>query len=355
MNQGTTPNERRQAIIALVLVNAMWGASFPIMKCLNLQVDDHFAVTELTASGWLRTSSASWLIGLRFAIAFGLFAILLRGTLRRVQLPHLLAGAAIGVMFFLGLLLQVIGLATIPASRSGFLTSLVVIITPLINTLLRKQLPRRCVMLGALVALAGVATLTGLIVIQDGQISLASDALSRWTVGDSLTTLATLFFSAQILLVDVFGKRYESVLFTPSMFGTTAILAMIVFAGLSLPVPETATGGWTALALQPRFYLLLGVLCFFPSLVAFVWMNKYQPRLTAGQAAVIYTCEPLFASTWAMFIPAMLSAWCAVHYANEEFSTPLLIGGSLVLVANILALWPEKRPEKRPEKIATAS
>ncbi len=347
MNQEFTASDRRRAILALVLVNAMWGASFPIMKALNLQIDGHFGVTQWTASGWLRVSSAGWLIGMRFGIAFLLLVLLLRGMLARVQWPHLLAGAAIGFLFCCGLLLQVMGLATIPASRSGFLTSLVVIITPMMNTLVRKRLPRRCVILGALVAVIGVATLTGLIAIENGQVSLAKDAFAQWTHGDTLTTVATLFFSAQILLIDVFGKRYESVLFTPSMFATTSIFAFAVFGCSSFYVPEVASGGWIGLASEPRFYFLLAVLCVFPSLVAFMWMNKYQPRLTAGQAAVIYTLEPLFASTWAMFCPAIISAMCAIHYANESFSMPLLAGGSLVMLANVLALWPERKTTTR--------
>ena len=73
-------------------------------------------------------------------------------------------------------------------------------------------------------------------------------------------------------------------------------------------------------------------------------MNKYQPALSAVQAAVIYTLEPVFASLWAMFIPALLSIACYVTYENEKFSLTLLIGGSLVIAANALALWPEPKP-----------
>ncbi|MFG0261831.1 MAG: DMT family transporter [Novipirellula sp. JB048] len=357
MNQEFTALDRRRAILALVVVNALWGASFPIVKALNLQIDDHFGVTQWTASNWLRISAAGWVIGLRFGIAFLLLAILLRGMLARVRSPHLFAGAAIGLLFCCGLLLQVIGLATIPASRSGFITSLVVILTPILNTLVRRQLPRRCVMLGAVVALIGVATLTGLITLEQGRVAIANNALAQWTSGDTLTVVAALFFSGQILLIDLFGKRYESVLFTPSMFATVSIFALAVFAGASFYVPEAHlleahTGGWIGLAIQPRFALLLAVLCFFPSLIAFMWMNKYQPRLTAGQAAVIYTLEPLFASSWAMFTPAIMSALCAIQYANEQFSAPLIVGGSLVMLANVVALWPERTRERTVKRTA---
>ena len=168
---------RSRAILALVVVNAMWGASFPLMKSLNLEVDEHFGVTELTASTPLRAGSAAWMIAIRFALALLLFLIFFRGTLARVRSPHVLAGVAIGTLFFVGLLLQVIGLATIPASRSGFLTSLAVVFTPLLSTLGRRRLPHATVLLGAAVALLGVAILTGLLTLESGRVRVAQDAL----------------------------------------------------------------------------------------------------------------------------------------------------------------------------------
>ncbi len=183
--------------------------------------------------------------------------------------------------------------------------------------------------------------------VQDGRVALAEDALQRWTTGDSLTTLAAFFFSVQILLVDRLGKRYEAVAFTPSMFATTAVLASIVFLVIRVRIPEVPAsagfgGAWWSLALQPRFFLSIGLLCVFPTLLAFAWMNKFQPYLSAVQAAVIYTLEPLFASLWAMFLPTLLAVSCAVVYSNEQLSLPLLIGGALVLIANVLALWPQR-------------
>ncbi|MCP4889561.1 MAG: DMT family transporter [Planctomycetaceae bacterium] len=324
----------------------MWGSSFPVMKCLNLEMDEHFGVTELTASAALRTGSAAWLIAIRFAVAFVLLIFFMRGTFSGIRRAHIYSGIVIGALFFIGLLLQVIGLATIPASRSGFLTSLAVVFTPLISTLGQRKLPRITVLLGAAVALLGVTILTGLLSFEGGQFSIAKEGLSRWTIGDTLTTLAALCFSGQILLVDRLGKRYNSVAFTPSMFAVVAVMAFAVFAVFKGYIPEvTSTPGsdWLALAVQPRFYILIALLCIFPSLIAFALMNKYQPSLSAVQAAVIYTLEPVFASLWAMFIPALLSVACFVTYKNEEFSMTLLIGGSLVIAANALALWPEPK------------
>lgn len=351
--------DRRNAVIALIIVNVLWGSSFPIMKCLNLQVDQHFGVSETTASASLRTASAAWMIAIRFGLAFLLFCLFFGDVVRRVGAAHFWSGVAIGATFFVGLLLQVIGLATIPASRSGFLTSLTVVFTPLIATILRRRLPRIPVLAAAGVALTGVAVLTGMLVIDKDGVSLAEDAIHGWSPGDAVTIAGAVVFSVQILLIDRLGRRYDAVAFTPSMFATTTMLACIVFTWLHgigiLParIDETVIlrdatpTPWITLAVHPPFLLLIGLLCVFPSLLAFKWMNEYQPVVSAGQAAVIYTLEPVFASLWAMCLPALLSMLCAVSYSNERLSVPLVVGGCLVLLANALALWPEASKKRK--------
>ncbi|MGB7324909.1 MAG: DMT family transporter [Rubripirellula sp.] len=338
----------------LIITNAIWGATFPMMKGLNFQVDSHFGVTDVTASGWLRCSAAAWMISIRFGLALAMFVVFFRGVMRRVGWPHVISGATMGVFFFFGLLVQVIGLGTISASRSGFLTSLAVVFTPLFSTILRRRLPRGTVMAGVVFALAGVSVLTEMVVIGDGSVRVASDALQRWTWGDSLTIVGACFFSCHILLVDVLGKRYESIAFTPGMFAMATVLGAVTFGLLKTSVPEIPIGqSWTGLAVQPQFFGLIAALGLFPSLLAFAWMNKYQPYLSAVQAAVIYTSEPFFASTWAMFLPGILAVLCSVPYVNESFSSPLLVGGVLILTANVLALWPQKSSANESANDAT--
>lgn len=338
----------RRAVLALVVVNVLWGSSFPFMKTLNLLADEHFGVDEHTASGAFRAAASAWMIGLRFTLAFAMFAICCQGVMRRVRWPHFLAGVAIGCLFVIGMVLQVSGLSTIPASRSGFLTSLAVVWTPVLATLFERQRPRVIVLLAAGVSLFGVAILTGLLQWADGGLRFAPDGLGQWKTGDTLTLLAVLFFSGQIVAVDWFGKRLDSLAFTPSMFGTTAVSALLFFALIQPSIPEvsaidSASAGWYALTIQPRFYVLIVLLSIFPSLVAFSLMNRFQPSVSPTQASVLYTLEPLMASTWAMFVPGLLSVWCAVQYANETLTFELVLGGTILILANLLALWPAEK------------
>ncbi|MFG0264911.1 MAG: DMT family transporter [Rhodopirellula sp. JB055] len=335
----------RRAVLALVVVNVLWGSSFPFIKALNLLADEHFGVDEHTASGAFRAAASAWMTGLRFALAGVLFAVCCSGVLRRVRWSHFLAGIAIGCLFVIGMVLQVSGLSTIPASRSGFLTSLAVVWTPVLAMLFERQRPRSTVLLAAGVSLFGVAILTGLLQWGGGGLRFAPDGLGQWKTGDTLTLLAVLFFSGQIVAVDWFGKRLDSLAFTPSMFGTTAVLALLFFVFIQPSIPEVSTNestnpGWYALTIQPRFYGLIVLLAIFPSLVAFSLMNRYQPSVSPTQASVLYTLEPLMASTWAMFVPGLLSVWCAIQYANETLTFELVLGGTILILANLLSLWP---------------
>jgi drug/metabolite transporter (DMT)-like permease len=259
------------------------------------------------------------------------------------------AGAAIGVFFFLGLVLQVIGLATIPASRSGFLTSLTTVFTPMFAVLVFRVFPLRWMVAGAGLAIFGVMVLTGLVEIDAGGIRLAADASQRWTWGDSLTTVGSMFFAVQVLMLDHFGRRMRSVAFTPGMFLVTAILGWLCVAAIlgtelriGTGVPDMRLADWWQLSLHPAFLVCLGVLAFFCSILSFGMMNQFQPYVSASQASVIYAVEPVCASLWALILPGYLSRLADVPLANETLTWNLVLGGVLILAANVVALFPSR-------------
>jgi drug/metabolite transporter (DMT)-like permease len=338
------------AIGALVAVNALWGFSFPVVKAVNEIFDARFGISHSGESSIFRAIVASWMVGVRFSLAFVLIVLCCYSLTRRATRSEWIAGFWIGIFFFAGLVLQIFGLATIPASRSGFLTSLTTIFTPLLSAMWFRRMPARTMTAGALIALGGVAVLTGLLEIDSGGIRLAADAHQRWTLGDSLTTLGSFFFSFQVLLLDYYGRRLNTVAVTPSMFLTTAVLgwlsvALILGTPLRLGAGVTgmSIGTLTSITMDPIFLVSMLLLAFFCSLLSFGWMNRFQPYVTATQAAVIYSLEPVFASSWALFLPGLLSMATGIVHPNEELTWSLWMGGILILVANVVALWPTKK------------
>jgi len=330
------------AIVALIGVNVIWGLSFPVMKFLNQEVDHHFNVTGETASIGLRIGSVAWMISIRFGLALAMMAIFVRSIISNASALEWKAGAYIGICFYFGLMCQVIGLATIPASRSGFLTSLTAIFIPLFTAMVLRRAPDLFVCSAVAVALLGVGVLTELVAITTTGLSFTSQALQVWSLGDTLTTVGAIFFTGQILLIDQFGSRVNSSGMTPGMFAAVIVLAVITFA-ISVPLASEAKDArWIDLAMKPAFFPLLGILGSVCSLVAFIGMNKYQPYVTATQASIIYSLEPVFASGWALFLPGWISLFTGVSFANERWTAPLVLGGTLILLANVIILWPRR-------------
>jgi drug/metabolite transporter (DMT)-like permease len=74
---------------------------------------------------------------------------------------------------------------------------------------------------------------------------------------------------------------------------------------------------------------------------AFHWMNVYQPRVSAGRAALIYLLEPVFAAAF------------SVAWGYDALTARLFLGGSLILGGNLLIeipYWVERwrRPPTPP-------
>jgi drug/metabolite transporter (DMT)-like permease len=155
--------------------------------------------------------------------------------------------------------------------------------------------------------------------------------------------VGAIFFTGQILLIDRIGSQVNSSGLTPGMFSAVILLASLTFAVCSPMAVETTDTRWVDLALKPAFFPLLGILGSVCSLVAFIGMNKYQPYVTATQASIIYSLEPVFASGWALFLPGCISFFTGVSFANEQWTAPLVQGGSLILLANVIILWPRNR------------
>ena len=96
---------------------------------------------------------------------------------------------------------------------------------------------------------------------------------------------------------------------------------------------------WAAAGLT----VFLTVVC---TLVPYTMMNYWQQRIAASHASLIYACEPLITSVFVLFVPAWLSRLASVHYPNEVLGPRLLLGGGLVIAANLLALLPASAKER---------
>lgn len=303
-----------QALLMLLLANLFWGLSFPLIKALILTHQN-----LLPESGtWFVTA---YIVVPRFLLATLILALLLRRylfTLTRLEIKQgLLLGCSAGA----GLLFQSDGLQYTSASVSAFLTQFYAIMIPLFVAARLRRWPGKLVFLSSALVLAGVAIL--------GRFDFRTMELGR---GEIETLVSSFFFMAQILLVE--SKEFSAnrpLPMTFVMFATQAVLfsAMAIKTAPALTdlvVPWTSTP-WVICTL---------LLTLFSTLGSYVIMNKWQPRITATEAGLIYCVEPVFASIMALFLPALFSQWTGLNYPNEQLTWHLLLGGGLITVANVL-------------------
>jgi drug/metabolite transporter (DMT)-like permease len=221
----------------------------------------------------------------------------------------------------LGLLLQVDGLQFTSASVSAFLTQFYAVMIPVVIALrLRRAPPVRVWVCVALVA-AGVAIL--------GRFDFRTLSLGR---GEVETLAGSVFFMLQIfVLADPRYAGNRALPVSAVMFATVGG-GFAVFALATAPTPAACLVPWTS-GPWLVFTALLTVFC---TLGAFLLMVRWQPKITATEAGLIYCFEPVFASVMALFLPALFSRWLGFGYPNETLTWQLLAGGGLITLANVL-------------------
>jgi drug/metabolite transporter (DMT)-like permease len=216
------------------------------------------------------------------------------------------------------------------ASTSAFLTQFYAILIPIYVAVRVRRYPGWTVWICCALVLAGVAIL--------GKFDWRELSLGR---GEWETLVASLFFMGQILCLEnkAFAANRPERL-TLVMFVTQA-LVFTVLAGATAPDVASLVTPWTS----PAWLVLTMTLTVFCTLGSFSLMNAWQPKITATEAGLVYCVEPIFGSLMALFLPALFSVWVGIHYANEQATFHLLVGGGLITAANILITL--KPPTKR--------
>ena len=307
--------QRVRATLWLVAATVLWGLSFPLAKTLT--VAQHALLPG--ADSWFL---AAVTLVVRFGLAAAVLALGSFRTWRTVTRREWSQGLGLGVFASGGLLLQMDGLNYTAASTSSFLTSCYCVIIPVFVACQRRRWPPALVTGSCALVLAGMAILVG--------VDWRTLRLGR---GEWETVLASVFFAAQIFWLErpVFARNRTSHA-TVIMFTTIAVAMLPVLAGRCRSASELAVA---AVGSGPIIWLLLA-LTLFCTLTTFTVMNHWQRFLEATEAGLIYCVEPVSASLCALFLPAWLAAWAGVSYANESFTWRLLLGGTLITLANVL-------------------
>lgn len=303
--------DRARALSALVGTCALWSLSFSTMKALGL----HLARLDAEVSTWFVAAAT-------LVVRFGVSALLVAlAGLPRPTRKEVLQGAILGLFTGLGMLFQMDALSFTSASTSAFLTQGYIVILPIFSVISTRAWPSPKITLCVLTIAAGLAVLSGF--------DWSHLRLGR---GEAETLLAALCFAFQIACLD---HRAFSV-------NRTRVVSCLMFLGVALVLTPVAVvtarsaDDAKLLFATPVAAVFVFLLSVPSTTIAFSLMNRFQPDVSASEAGIIYGAEPVFASLLALFLPAIYAAFAGVVYANERITQRLIVGGGLVIVANVL-------------------
>jgi drug/metabolite transporter (DMT)-like permease len=312
-------------VLLLVLACALWGLSFPVVKALHLE-----QAARVPEAG--TTFLAIWMQVARFLLAALVLAPLMLGR-ARPTVNEWRQGLGLALSGGLGMGVQAWGLAHTEASTSAFLTQAYCVFLPLVACVKSRRRPDLRTVGATVLVLIGGAVLAG---IRPDQLRLG--------IGESVTLLAALIFTFQILILE--NPRYDGnrgTVVTFLMFVGIAI-AYLPFAFLTAPSVDAI---WAVGASLPTAGLV-ATLALFCSVGAFLLMNTWQKKVSATEAGLIYTTEPIFAAIYALFLPALFAGLAGFAYPNETLTGAMILGGSLILLANLWMHWPGKESNAHP-------
>lgn len=297
----------------LAATTVLWGLSFPVVKAIGLIQESLIP----GVSSWFHAGLTGFV---RFASAALVVTLLSARSLKNFSRLELWQGVGLGLFAAGGILLQMDGLSYTSASTSAFLTQSFCVLVPIIVAIRDREFPGWHLVLAIAMVMGGVAILS--------KFDLQRFHLGR---GELETLIAAIFFAGQIIWLE-----------RPVFAGTNANhFSIIMFATMALISAPIVITTWRTSAdpflcySNPGVILLTGALTVFCTIAAFVFMNKWQPFVPATEASIIYGVEPVIASFLALFLPGFISKRTGIEYQNESITWEMIVGGALILGANL--------------------
>ena len=310
-------------VFMLVLASILWALSFPLVKALHLEQAARLPdASTLFLASWMQVAR------------FGLAALMLLPFVWRGNRPRPIEvrqGLVLAFWGGAGMWAQTDALAHTEASTAAFLTQAYCIILPLWACARLRKWPSTRVVCATLMVLAGGAVLSG---IRPGHFKLGR--------GELEILLAAFLFTFQILALE--NPRYANNRGLPVSFVMFLVIAVAFVPVTAITSPDLASCLAAGASLQA--VVLMATLALFCTVGAYLLMNIWQPFVSAVEAGLIYTIEPVFSAGFVLFLPAILSRFIGGGYVNEVLSSSMVIGGTLILAATVLAQW--RRPPHLP-------
>jgi drug/metabolite transporter (DMT)-like permease len=283
---------------ALLGVTAMWGSTFFLIRDLLERVPtlDFLAV--------------------RFAVASVALLVVAPRAVARLSHAARRGAVVLGILYGVAQILQTAGLAHTPASVSGFITGMYVVLTPVFAAVLLHTRITAMTWGAVLLATAGLGVLT-------------LDGLSVG-YGEAITLVAAMLYALHIVGLGAWSTSHEALGMSIVQLVVITLVCLVATAPDGIVLPST-TGDWLSVVYMALFAGALG-------LVAQTWAQAHLPPT---RSAIIMSMEPVFA------------AFFAVLLGGESFTVRMVTGGLMVLAAMLVVeLAPRRKVEAEVQHLA---
>jgi branched-chain amino acid transport system ATP-binding protein len=275
-------------ILALLFVTLVWGATFPVLKLATATLSG----VEISA--------------LRFLIAAVCMVPWAWSAPRRTWRD----GGVLGAMVLVSYVAQAYGLEFISSNRSAFLTSLNVLMVPLLGIAFLRQRLSWAVLLAACLACVGI----GLMSWDGGAHFLA----------DCATVVGALAYAIYVILLSKRAANHSA-----RQLAATQIVWMAALGCLWMLLSAHGTDTLQTLPSRVSWPVVLGLVYLgvvATSLMLFI-QAVAQQHVAAEKAALVYAMEPVFAALFAWF------------WLGEALSLMAASGAALVVIAVVSSEW----------------
>lgn len=273
-----------KAQLALVGICAVWGLTFTM-------VQDAIAILPAFA-----------FLAYRFAAATAIVGVVFRRSLRALPREGWIAALVMGCFLSAGYVTQTLGLEHTTPSDAGFITGMMVVITPVLGAVFLRQRISGTAWAAAAVSALGLYLLSGV----GGHFTLR---------GNGLVFLCAVSFALHILATDRAARRFDiGALLTVQLAVASLVPLVVALAKQDLPAPH---GG--------RVWLALVVTAVFASALGFFVQTYAQRHAPPARTALILASEPAFAGLFGYLL------------AGDRLAAVAWLGAGLIM-ASIVAV-----------------
>jgi drug/metabolite transporter (DMT)-like permease len=269
--------------ILLLTVALIWGSTFAIMKDSLGRIDVN--------------SFLAW----RFILAALIMAALRPRSLRHLNSNFLLRGIAAGLLLGAGYIFQTFGLTLTTVAKTGFITGLYAVFTPLIAALFFKHHISKIQWLAVALATIGM-----------GILSLRGLSIG---LGEFLVLVGALFFALHILALSRWSPDRDPYALTMVQMATVGVLCLLASTKSGFHAPHDR-GVWAVVIYS----------AIFASAFAFIVQTWAQSFMSATSVGIVLTMEYIFAAIFGIVL---------VH---ERLTWRTLVGGLCMMIGLYLVI-----------------